>query len=82
MDNAIAELFKDEKYCRDEMCRIRDIIGKKTANENDFRAASTTLGFIYFHCPEDMKDSVYAQMLETTKREGFAIMHNPDFFKD
>ena len=72
--SSIAELFKDEKYCKEEICRIRQEIGNKAANERTYQVAFDSLALMLIHCPEQIRHMVDAQLWETTMRQSYAMM--------
>ena len=71
MSNAIADLFADADYCRDEIVRIRESIGTTAATQATFDACSKTLAFMYLHCPENLQNIVLSQLTELNRREAY-----------
>ena len=72
MRNSIQELFKDDKYCREEMIRIRKMFGfKETCNIKSMQAATKTLSFMYLYCDERLQTPVLAFMKEVGVRSAY-----------
>jgi hypothetical protein len=74
MSDSLAELFKDDDYCAKEICRIREAIGTRLATQKTFDAAHSALGFMLLNCSENMRSLVMGQLMETTKRQGYAFI--------
>lgn len=72
MSNAVQELYKDGKWCREEICRIRKAIGTKGVPLKAFDAAQHSLMFMRLYAPEEMLPLVDMQISETATRECYA----------
>lgn len=73
-NDSLASLFADKTYCAEEILRVREAIGMRSATEATYRAAFRTLGLMLLNCPEDMQTLVRSQLHETTTRQGYAVM--------
>ncbi len=73
MSDSLSELFKSDEYCAQEICRVRESIGVRTATLKTFEAAHSALAFMLLNCNENMRAVVTGQLMETTIRQGYAM---------
>lgn len=73
-DGSIQSLFKDTKYCREEIVRIRQAIGQRTCSDNNWQAAFDALAMMLTHCPDELVDLVNGQIGEANIRYQYFLV--------
>lgn len=73
--NAISDLCKDEKYCKEEILRIREMFGNKNSTQKHFEAAEQSLILMLIHCPEHLYYAVQATIDELSRRKVHFAFH-------
>ena len=72
---SIEALFKDRRYCLDEICRIREAWGCTTTfTSRMIEAARWTLGFMLLYAPMEIQITVEATISELDRREVYFLL--------
>ena len=75
MDNALQQLCKDGKYCREEMVRIREMwSSRKTFTEKNIDGARYSLVAMLLYAPEELTVSIEAMIDELAMRESMILL--------